>query len=101
MLTFVDAGVLILGARGTAELSERALAILEDPRRTFVASAFLKLELIPKPSYFQRAAEVAFYATFFAAVSLWIPAERATSPLFRVLGLTVSTIMPPTPPTAR
>jgi len=73
MRTFVDAGVLILGARGHADLSERALAVLGDPRRTFVASPFLQLEVIPKPSYFRRADELLFYETFFGAVSVWIP----------------------------
>jgi predicted nucleic acid-binding protein len=136
MLTFVDAGILILAARGSADLSARALAVLGDPRRTFVASPFLKLEVLPKPSYFQRADEVSFYETFFGAVSLWIPAsvelvehamrvasayglacvdalhvaaaldahadelvtaERPTSPLFRVVGLTMLTIMEPAP----
>jgi predicted nucleic acid-binding protein len=75
MRTFVDAGVLMLGARGRAELSERALAVLADPRRTFVASPFLRLELIPKPTYFRRTDEVLFYETFFAAVSVWTPAS--------------------------
>lgn len=73
MLTFVDAGVLILGARGQGEIAERALGVLSDPRRIFVASPFLRLELIPKPTYFRRADEVLFYETFFAAVSVWVP----------------------------
>ena len=50
MRTFVDAGVLILGARGDVALSARALAVLGDARRTFVANPFLQLEVIPKPS---------------------------------------------------
>jgi hypothetical protein len=45
MLTFVDAGILILGARGQGALSDRALAVLCDPRRRFVASPFLRLEV--------------------------------------------------------
>lgn len=132
MLTFVDAGVLIVGARGNTDLSARALAVLGDPRRTFVSSPFVKLEVLPKPSYFRRAAEVSFYETFFEAVSVWVPAsaelveraqrvastyglacvdalhvaaaleahadelvtaERPTSPLFRVVGMAVTTIM--------
>ncbi len=56
MITFVDAGILILGARGKGEFSERALAVLSDPRRRFVASRFLQLEVLPKPSYFHRSA---------------------------------------------
>jgi hypothetical protein len=63
MRTFVDAGVLLLGSRGNADLSARALAVLADPRRVFVASPFLELEVLPKPSYFRRTDEVAFYET--------------------------------------
>jgi len=37
-ITFVDAGVLIAGARGNAEVSARAIAILHDPNRSFASS---------------------------------------------------------------
>ena len=43
-LTYVDAGVLIVAARGGEARSERALALLLDAGRTFAASAFLRLE---------------------------------------------------------
>ena len=46
--TFLDAGVLIAAARGVGTDRETALQILEDTARTFVASSFLHLELVPK-----------------------------------------------------
>ncbi|WP_437632405.1 type II toxin-antitoxin system VapC family toxin [Sorangium sp. So ce854] len=79
MRTFVDAGVLIAAARGTGEHAERALSVLEDPRREFVASALLKLEVLPKPLYFRRREEVEFYETFFSVVSAWAPLSAELS----------------------
>ena len=45
--TFLDAGVLIAGARGGDPERELALEILADPQRTFVASSYLYLEVAP------------------------------------------------------
>jgi len=46
-LTYVDASVLIAGVRGQGELPARVLAVLDDPDRSFAASVFLKLEVLP------------------------------------------------------
>jgi len=69
--TFVDAGVLIAAARGKADVATHAMKILDDPEREFVASPFLKLEVLPKAVYEKRQAEVEFYETFFNAVTFW------------------------------
>ena len=66
--TFLDASVLIAAARGNDELATRAMAVLDDPEREFIGSPFLKLEVIPQPTYNQRSAEVAFMNDFFDAV---------------------------------
>jgi predicted nucleic acid-binding protein len=71
-LTFVDAGVLIAAARGNQAVSDAALAVLIDPDREFAASLYLRLEVMPKPLFHRRSAEVAFYERFFLAVSHWI-----------------------------
>jgi predicted nucleic acid-binding protein len=68
--TFLDAGILIAAVRGQAEEAARALAILEDPERSFVASDFLKMEVLPKAIYYQRLAEVALYERFFSQAHL-------------------------------
>lgn len=70
-LTFIDAGVLIAASRGGTEQAGRALAVLGDPTRTFAASPFLRLEVLPQASFHRRAEEIAFYEAFFAAVSVW------------------------------
>ena len=46
--TFLDAGVLIVGARGTKSDWERVLAILEEQGRSFLASPFLYLEVFER-----------------------------------------------------
>ena len=71
MRMFLDASVLIAAARGTDEESQKAMLVLDDPDRVFVASEFLKLEVLPKAIYNGKQDEVAFYNTFFAAVAEW------------------------------
>jgi hypothetical protein len=68
--TFLDTGILIAAVRGQEDVAARALAILDDPARSFIASDFLKLEVLPKAFYYQRPAEVALYERFFAKARL-------------------------------
>lgn len=77
-LTYVDAGVLIVAARGGEARSERALALLLDAGRTFAASAFLRLEVIPQAVFHKRTTEVAFYERFFESVSVWADEQGLT-----------------------
>ena len=74
--TFLDAGVLIAAVRGQEAEAARALTILADPERSFVASDFLRMEVLPKALYYQRPAEVAIYERFFARARL-IPVSAA------------------------
>jgi predicted nucleic acid-binding protein len=71
LITFVDSGVLIAAVRGTEEVATRAMAVLDDPRRSFVSSPFIRLEVLPKALFHRQAAEVAFYQTYFASVDRW------------------------------
>jgi predicted nucleic acid-binding protein len=70
-LVFVDTGVLIAAARGSDEAAQRAMQILDDPDSSFASSIFVQLEVLPKPVYHKKRDEVAFYETFFEAVSAW------------------------------
>lgn len=67
--TFIDAGVLIAAARGRNEVAVQAMKILDDPDREFVASQFLKLEVLPKAVYEKRKDEVNFYEAFFDTIT--------------------------------
>ncbi|NEP18397.1 MAG: nucleic acid-binding protein [Leptolyngbya sp. SIO4C1] len=69
--TFLDAGVLITAARGTTDDAEKALQLLRAPNREFVASQFLKLEVLPKALFNQRTLEAEFYEAYFEAVTHW------------------------------
>ena len=68
--TYIDSGILIAAARGNGKLAQAALDVLRDTNaREFVSSDYVKLEVIPKPTYFGRDVEVAFYNAFFSKVS--------------------------------
>lgn len=62
---------MIAAFRGPADLSVKALEILDDPDRRFVSSPFVRLELLPKPLFTQHRLEVVFYRAFFENVSVW------------------------------
>lgn len=67
--TYVDSGILIEAYRGSSALAGPALAILSDINREFVTSEFVRLEVLPKPTFQRRLVEVAFFNAFFATVS--------------------------------
>lgn len=75
ILTFPDASVLIYAAvKPTAQTFARrmrALQLFNDPDREFVASEFLRLEVLPIAKFFGKKREVQFYETFFAGVAQW------------------------------
>ena len=71
IITFVDAGVLIAAARGRTEVSAQAMAILDDPDRSFASSEFVRLEVLPKALFNRKSDEAEFYFEFFHAVSYW------------------------------
>ena len=66
--TFVDAGALIAAACGLPDIADRAMRVLDDPGRVFVTSDFVRLEVLPKPSYHGFQDQVDFYKEFFANV---------------------------------
>ncbi|NJL29506.1 MAG: type II toxin-antitoxin system VapC family toxin [Thermoanaerobaculia bacterium] len=70
-LTFVDAGVLIAASRGQGDLALQALRLLDDPQRTFASSVFVKLEVLPLPTFHHRTVEVAFFDAYFESVRHW------------------------------
>jgi len=58
--TYIDASVLIAAFRGDRVTSRRAVEVLEAPDRKLVVSDFLRLELLPKPTFYKRTEEVEF-----------------------------------------
>jgi len=86
--TFVDADVLINAFRGIGPTASAAQAVIDDPDREFVVSDILRLELLPKPHYFERAAEERFYEAFFAAA---IECVESTSAIVRAAEIEAKT----------
>ena len=76
-VTFVDAGVLIAAARGSADVSARAMSILDEPSRTFASSEFVRLEVLPKALFNKKPDEADFYTEYFRSVSHWPPGSEA------------------------
>ncbi len=73
ILTYVDSSVLInaiVGANAARKM--RALSVLGDPRRDFVGTHYLTLEVIPLPTKFKRLRELHFYERFFDKITIWI-----------------------------
>ena len=58
--TYVDANVLIAAWKGEDAFARRALEVLDDPERSLVVSDYLRLEVLPKPTFHKRQDEVAF-----------------------------------------
>ncbi len=77
MRTFLDSGVLLTAWRGRD--ADSALSVMEDPQREFCTSQLVKLELLPKPTFFKQKAEAEFYQTHFRAA-------KGEEPLSRELG---------------
>ena len=77
MLTYLDSNVLVNAATGKdPALKARALGVILDPRRAFVASYFSRLETIPLALHFGRRNEKLFYEKFYQRVKSWVdPAD--------------------------
>jgi hypothetical protein len=71
MRTFIDSGVLITAWRGNPAQKIKALTIIADLNRSFISSPFVKLEVLPKPTWYKNQQELRFYQDFFDTVSEW------------------------------
>jgi len=58
--TYIDANLLIAAFKGNEDIAQRALQILDDPERQLVASDFIRLEVLPKPTFYKLNLEVKF-----------------------------------------
>lgn len=73
--TYLDSSVLIQAVQGVD--GDKTALLLEDPEREFVAATFLKLELLPQPTFHKRKAELEFLAAYFERVAEWREADEA------------------------
>jgi hypothetical protein len=86
ILTLVDASVLIYAATkptsATFARRSRALQVLTDPDREFIASEFLRLEVMPIASYYQKTRETVFYEKFFQSITRWVDPITLLAPAY-------------------
>lgn len=64
--TFLDSGVLLTGWKGKEDDRAQAIRVMEDTQRKFVSSQIIRLELLPKPTFFKNKDELAFYDSHFS-----------------------------------
>jgi predicted nucleic acid-binding protein len=63
--TYLDSCLLIAAFMGKGEVGRRAMKILDDPKRHFVVSDAVRLEVPPKPRHEKRTEELTFYDAIF------------------------------------
>jgi predicted nucleic acid-binding protein len=76
--TYLDSGVVIAAAHGQDPAFNAAFAILDDPRRIFIASDFVHIETVPVAHYNKRPEdEILFYEEYLRGASLIVPATSS------------------------
>ncbi|MDX6446006.1 MAG: hypothetical protein QOH71_3080 [Blastocatellia bacterium] len=60
----------------------RALQLLGDPDREFLATEYLRLEVLPMAVCYQKSREVAFYLKFFEGAVLWADSGKLITPAY-------------------
>ena len=84
IVTYVDSSVLIRAATKSNSQTfagkMRALQVLNNKNRVFVASEFLRLEVLPIAKCYNKRKEITFYEMFFRDVHSWAPSEILIAP---------------------
>jgi predicted nucleic acid-binding protein len=62
---YIDANVLIAAFKGEEQIAQRALSVLDDPNSKLVISDYLRLEVLPKPTFHRRQEEIFFMQEIF------------------------------------
>ncbi|CAK0781588.1 PIN domain-containing protein [Gammaproteobacteria bacterium] len=73
--TYLDTNVLIAAFHSDRPSAKAAMRVMDDPRRAFMASQYLRMETLRKPMFYRREDEMEFMDTYFSAVSQWIPTD--------------------------
>lgn len=80
-MTVVDSSVLISAAIGPDPARRmRAITLIADQSREFAATRFLKLEVLPIPTRYQKRKELKLYERFFNSVVIWLDEEPLIQP---------------------
>ena len=85
--TVIDSCVLRSAFEGEeGEINKRALAVLDDTDREFIAVDFVALETIPKPTFNKRQEQALIFRTFFEEAPLHAEVSTAVTNLAMKLG---------------
>jgi predicted nucleic acid-binding protein len=76
-ILFIDSGVLIAAIRGAPEDTDRIREFLDRREISFASSGYVRLEVLPKASFYKQAKESKFYNGFFGNVRHWAPVGEA------------------------
>jgi predicted nucleic acid-binding protein len=74
--TYLDASVILNAWKGQDETRIPALKILDDENRIILASVYLRLELLPKPTFHKNRLELDFLDLVFSRAELVPDAAR-------------------------
>lgn len=69
--TYPDSDILIAAAKGNEDISEAAIALLEDPEREFVASTYTIFETLATALHNGFSDQAEFYERFFDDIEEW------------------------------
>jgi len=72
-ILYLDSGVLIEAAHVSGKLHDKAAKILLSKADEFIASEWLRLEVLGQPLHHRREPEVAFYEGYFQTAHHWPP----------------------------
>jgi len=81
--TYIDACVLITAFQAKGPGWRRAFEVIDDPDRSFVVSDYLRLEVLPKPTFNKKNEEVEFMNEIIEAAQEEVP----SSPLLTKLAI--------------
>ncbi len=68
--TYLDSSVLLCALHGKGATFARAYQIVNDPSRKFLSSDYVRLEVLPKPTFYKKKEAVDFLTEFFRKARL-------------------------------
>lgn len=71
--TYIDSCVLIAAFQADESISQPAMEVLDDPERELVVSDYLRLEVLPKPTFNKNNEEIEFMKAVLENAATHVP----------------------------
>jgi predicted nucleic acid-binding protein len=85
--TYLDTNILITAFQGQDQrIIDRIYCILDDPEREFIGSDFLRLELLPKPTFYRKQSEIQFMQEFLDETENVTISDKITQKVIELAG---------------